>query len=565
MATGEEEFRCDAQGQRAQWRRQLPESLPAMSAMVLARLRSMLPELRVSCENLELFRTDIFYVAKHLPLAVVSPRDAAEVQRLVAAAQELKLSLCTRGGGLSYSAGTIPADDHSLIVDMTAMNHIVEVNTLDRYVVVEPGVTWASLHDALRGSGLTTPFWGTFSGLNATIGASLAQGAKFYGSGHRGTSAESVLGLKVVTGTGELLVTGSAASTQLPSPFFRNYGPDLTGLFLGDSGAFGIKVEATLQLIPAAGAVEVCSYSFDDPAALLRTMGQIGAEMLATECLAMDPFSAQSRIASTGLWKDIKTLGAVVASSPSKIAGVRDALAIAIGGRRFAKNIGYLMNCIAEGRDRADAGSRIRRIKRIAEDGGGRQVVASVPKVIRATPFTRMNGLLTPSGKRMNWLHTVVPNSRVEACFAATESVFAQHHEAMASCGIDRGYLLSAHGPTGVGIETLIRWSDASYPIHTHFLDDAERRHLRVRPENLPARQAVVALSNDIIARWAAMGGVHMQIGRKYPYLDTRLKETRALLQRLKQVLDPDGLINPHNLLPPPAIGVGDDGASHSG
>ena len=56
-----------------------------------------------------------------------------------------------------------------------------------------------------------------------------------------------MLGLEVVTGTGELLVTGSAAAASAASPFFRNYGPDLTGHFLGDSGAFGIKVEATLS------------------------------------------------------------------------------------------------------------------------------------------------------------------------------------------------------------------------------------------------------------------------------------------------------------------------------
>ncbi len=531
----------------------LNDSAQAEPVELLGQLQGLLPDMQVSSDDLELYRTDIFYVAEHLPLAVVAPRNTGEVQRLVTAARTLKLSLCTRGAGLSYSAGYIPADGRSVIVDMTAMDQVLEVNTADRYVVVEPGVTWASLHDALRGTGLTTPFWGTFSGLNATIGASLAQGAKFYGSGHRGTSAESVLGLKIVTGTGDLLVTGSAATSQQPSPFFRNYGPDLTGVFLGDCGAFGIKVEASLLLIPAAGAVEMCSFSFDDPAALLRTMGQVGAEMLATECLAMDPFSARARIDSKGLWQDIKTLGTVVTSATSKIAGVRDAVGIALGGRRFASKIGYLMNCIAEGRDSGDAASRIRRIKRIAGNAGGRPVVASVPKVIRAMPFTRMTGLLTPSGKRMNWLHTVVPNSRAVDCFNATEAAFATHGEAMAKGGIDRGYLLSAHGPTGVGIETLIRWSDAPYPIHTHFMDEAERARLRVRAENLPARQAVVALSNDIVARWAAMGGVHMQIGRKYPYMATRLDPTRDFVQRLKQVLDPDGVINPHNLLPPAA------------
>ena len=56
-------------------------------------------------------------------------------------------------------------------------------------------MTWAALRDALQPLGLTTPFWGTFSGRHATIGASLSQGAKFYGSASRGMSAESVLAL----------------------------------------------------------------------------------------------------------------------------------------------------------------------------------------------------------------------------------------------------------------------------------------------------------------------------------------------------------------------------------
>ncbi|MBV9811245.1 MAG: FAD-binding oxidoreductase [Acetobacteraceae bacterium] len=346
-------------------------------------------------------------------------------------------------------------------------------------------------------------------------------------------------------------MTGSAATALSPSPFFRNYGPDLTGMFLGDCGAFGIKVEATLQLIPRAGAVAMCSYSFDDPEALLRTMASVGAETLATECLAMDPFTAQSRMASEGLRSDLAALLAVLRGGAGRSDGVRDALQIALSGRRFAKRIGYLMNSIAEGRDRADAQSRIRRVRAIATQAGGRRVPASVPKVMRAMPFPRMNGLLTPSGKRMNWLHVVVPSSRVVECFAATEAVFAAHRDAMRGQGIDRGYLLSAHGPTGVGIETLLRWSDAPLPIHTHYMNDAERARLRRRADNPAAREAVVALSKDLVARWSEFGGVHMQIGRKYPYFATRLPATRELLLSLKRSLDPDGIMNPGNLLLP--------------
>ena len=509
----------------------------------IERLRSLAPDLELRIDDLGMLQTDIFYVSAFEPLAVAVPRSAAQVQTLVQAARSLGVSLATRGAGLSYSAGYIPNDASTVVVDMTAMDAVLEINEQDRFVTVEPGVTWAALNDALRPLGLTTPFRGTFSGRHATVGATLAQGAKFYGSGFRGTSAESVLGLTVVTGAGEMLVTGSAAAVGTASPFFRNYGPDLTGPFLGDSGAFGIKVAATLVLIPSPGAVAVASYSFDDPAALLRTMGRIGAEMLATECLAMDPFTARARMASQGLKQDLAALRSVLQGG-----GVVDAVQIAMSGRRFAKRIGYLMNCTAEGRDAADAQSRIKRVRAIAAGAGGRRVPASVPKVMQAMPFPAMNGLLTPSGKRMNWLHVVLPTSRVVEGFEATEAVFDAHRDAMREHGIDRGYLLSAHGPTGVGIETLIRWSDEPLPIHTHYMNDAERKRLRVRTANPAAREAVVALSTAMVARWAELGGVHMQIGRKYPYLSTRLPATQAFLRSLKATLDPDGVVNPGNL-----------------
>jgi FAD/FMN-containing dehydrogenase len=108
--------------------------------------------------------------------------------------------------------------------------------------------------------------------------------------------------------------------------------------------------------------------------------------------------------------------------------------------------------------------------------------------------------------------------------------------------------LLSTHGPSGVGIETLIRWSDEPYPVHTHFLTDEEKSKLRLRKANPLAAAAVAALSKDIVGSWSDLGGVHLQIGRKYPYLETRLPNTSALLRDLKDRFDPDCILNPENL-----------------
>jgi FAD/FMN-containing dehydrogenase len=513
----------------------------------LARLIASVPDIPALTDDLSIYATDVFYNAPNAPEALFRPRDENDVVQLVSAARDAGVGLYVRGGGLSYSSGYLPNRPGCALVDMTGLDAIIELNTTDRFVTVQPGVTWAALRDALRPLGLTTPFWGTFSGRHATVGASVSQGAKFFGSASRGSSAETVLGLRVVTGAGELIVTGSAAGENT-GPFFRNYGPDLSGLFLGDCGAFGIKTAITLQLIPASKGEAYVSFSFDDPAAQMGAMGQIGAEMLATECQGMDPFSAQSRMASEGLIADIKIALEVVKGASSLTAGVRDAGLIALHGRRFAKKIGYLMNTVVEGGDQHDANRRARRVRAIARDAGGREIPASIPRVMRNMPFPPMSGLLTPSGKRMAWLHTVVPNSLGGECFNRTEAIFQRDAEDLKAHGISHGYLLSTHGPSGVGVETLIRWSDAPLPLHLSFMSDAQKAALRKRPDNPKSRERLKVLTKDILGEWRALGGVHMQIGRKYPFMETRTPAVRALYKTLKKEFDPAGIMSPGNL-----------------
>ena len=512
------------------------------------RLRELLFGIPVSTTGLDLFQTDLFYESGFAPLAVASPRNASEVQRIVNVALELGLSLSARGAGLSYSGGYIPANDRTLMVDTSGMDRIVELNVEDCYVTVEAGVTWASLYDALKSTGLTSPFWGTFSGRHATIGASLSQGAKFYGSASRGTSAESVIGLKVVTGEGNVVTTGSAAGIHRPSPFHRNYGPDLTGIFLSDSGAFGIKVEATLQLVPAAQAIEVASFSFADTDALMRCLGMVGAEALASECFALDANSVRDRLAGSSTVKDLQTLRSVVAEAPSWLKGLRDAASIAVGGRGFALGPGYLLNCVTEGRTRAEALERLQRVRDIARELGAEETVSSIPRVLRAAPFPEVSGLLTPTGRRINWVHTVVPNSRGAECFNATEAVYRRHQDTMNRLKINYGYFLTTNGPSGVGIETLIKWSDAPLPIHDRFMKAAGS--YKTRPADPEARKSVASITKDIIRCWSEIGGVHLQIGKKYPYIETREPETRRLVEQFKNLVDPKGVFNPGNLLP---------------
>lgn len=514
--------------------------------MTLTALKDRLPDLPLLTEGLELYGTDVSYVADHLPIAVARPTREAQVVDLVNAARDLGLTLTTRGGGMSYSAGYLAPNDRTVLIDFSGMAQITDLNVQDRYVTVEPGVTWHQLREALRPHGLTTPFWGTFSGHLATVGGSVSQGAKFYGSASRGGSAESVLSLRVVTGTGAVIATGSAADTTRPSPFFRNYGPDLTGMFLGDCGAFGIKTQISLVLIPASESEGYASFSFDDPAALMATMAQLGSELLASECSGIDPYTARSRMASQGLISDLKTVGQVISQSTHKTDGLRDAALIALSGRRFAKKIGYLMSATVEGADRHEARRKLTRLRRIARDAGGVAVPASVPRVQRRIPFPPLNtALLTPSGKRMAWLHVVVPNSLGPQAFTRTEDVFTRMSPELKPNGIGHGYLLSTHGPTAVGVEALIRWPDAPLPLHLNQMTDAERAAVKTRPDNPGARAMLARLTREILSEWRDLGGVHVQIGRKYPYFETREQSFQSLLTDLKSLHDPEGIFAP--------------------
>jgi D-lactate dehydrogenase (cytochrome) len=76
----------------------------------------------------------------------------------------------------------------------------------------------------------------------------------------------------------------------------------------------------------------------------------------------------------------------------------------------------------------------------------------------------------------------------------------------------------------------------------------------KTREANPDARRAVAQLTKDVIREWSELGGVHLQIGRKYPYLQTREPATRALIEQFKSLFDPNGIMNPGNL-----VGLGEN------
>ncbi|WP_313272868.1 FAD-binding oxidoreductase, partial [Stenotrophomonas sp.] len=297
--------------------------------------------------ELEYFSTDVYSQGKPL-LAVLRPNDAQQLADAVKQLTDAGVAVIARGGGMSYTGGYIAAQSASVLVDTGTLDKIVEINLEDAYVVVEAGVTWRALKEALDAKGVRTPYFGPMSGSHATVGGGMSQGAIFHGTARYGCSADVVLGLQVVTANGDILTTGSAAAANT-SPFFRWYGPDLTGLFLGDCGLLGIKTRIVLKLIPKHAHIDYLSWQFPTAEGLFGALGVLSRHGLASETAAFDPALTRVRMRRAGLSSDVKALTNVI-----KKGGLISGLKLAVKGRDIVDQEQFSLHITLEGDSAAE-------------------------------------------------------------------------------------------------------------------------------------------------------------------------------------------------------------------
>ena len=179
---------------------------------------------------------------------IVRPETPEEVSEIVKIANKYKINITPRGGGADLVGGS--TTDSGILLDLTRMNKIIEINEDDFYYIVEAGVTWGALLSELHPRGFTSGVTGPGSGFSATIGGGLSNSTAGGGSTKYGLVPDVCLGVEVVLPNPEgTIVKTGAASNQYASPFCR-YGvsPDFTGLFMGDVGTMGIKVKAYMRL-----------------------------------------------------------------------------------------------------------------------------------------------------------------------------------------------------------------------------------------------------------------------------------------------------------------------------
>lgn len=175
------------------------------------------------------------------PAVVVLPRTVEQVQHVMRTATALRVPVVPQGARTGLS-GAANATDGCIVLSLTRMDAILEINPVDRVAVVEPGVVNATLSRAVGEHGLYYPpdpsSWET-----CTIGGNIGTASGGLCCVKYGVTAEYVLGLDVVLADGRLMSTGRRTAKGVA-------GYDLTRLFVGSEGSLGIVVRAILALRP---------------------------------------------------------------------------------------------------------------------------------------------------------------------------------------------------------------------------------------------------------------------------------------------------------------------------
>jgi D-lactate dehydrogenase (quinone) len=204
-----------------------------------------------------------------LPQAVVFARDEDQVAALVRLCAEAGLPLIARGLGTGTTGATVP-DRGGVVLSFERMDRIRRIEPGDRLAVVEPGVTNAGLQKAIAAAGFFWPPDPTSAAV-CTIGGNLAYNSAGPRAVKYGTPRENTLGLRAVSGMGEVFQTGVLTTKGV-------VGYDLTRLIIGSEGTLALVTEATLKLTPLPEAKRTLRATYADIHSAARAVSAIMAQ-----------------------------------------------------------------------------------------------------------------------------------------------------------------------------------------------------------------------------------------------------------------------------------------------
>lgn len=249
----------------------------------LSRLAHIVGEDRLltSPEDLFCYSYDSTQMPLHdLPGAVVVPLSTEEVAATMRLANELNFAVIPRGSGTGLTGGTIPLPD-AVVMDLSRMNNILEIDEENLTAAVEPGVITDKFQAEVEKKGLLYPPDPASSSISS-LGGNVAENAGGLRGLKYGVTEDYVLGLEVVLPTGEVITTGGKCVKDVA-------GYNLTGLLVGSEGTLGVVTKIFLKLIPQPEAKKTMVAYFpeiDDAASAVSSI--IAAKVIPSALEIMD-------------------------------------------------------------------------------------------------------------------------------------------------------------------------------------------------------------------------------------------------------------------------------------
>lgn len=463
-----------------------------MKTELTSRLINIVGKDYVSTDEFELWNYSVTASLSADPMKpdiIVKPGSAEEVSQIIKLANIYKTPVVPRGGGSNLEESAL-AEKGGIILDMTRLNRVLEIYEDLRAVLVEAGVTFGKLDSALSEKGWMFPIL-PMSSLSSTLGGNVSDNGFSPGSASFGNIAEQVLGLTVVTPTGEILKTGSMACPGV-RPYVRNvFGPDITGLFIGAQGTLGVITEVALKIYRKPEETKHLSYAFDPREKTVKFINEVRAmDILVLDSMLFDEatLTFYSRI--------IKSLPVLDQYPPG-------GLSLAIGGR--AEEIDLIE----------------KRLDKLAESLGGKRY----PELNQfATDLWEdiLNWAIESSyGPRMNWIiayHTL-PIER-----------FFESHDLCIAITDEENLKSGTNVMCAVPVTVADRVAKTMPLIYFDPADEKER-------------QAAIRVRNKIMESVSKIEGVPFRVGRAYKdYVPASFKEQ---MKKTKASLDPNNIMNP--------------------
>ena len=218
-----------------------------------------------SPEDLHLYSFDATKVSVR-PDVVVRARSSADVAVVLSRANEERLPVYPRGAGTGLTGGSVPTMG-GIVLDLTLMNRILEINEDDLFATVEAGVVTSDLQAAVEERGLFFPP-DPASNMMSTIGGNIAENAGGLRAFKYGVTRDYVLEMQVVLPTGETLRLGRRTVKSVT-------GYDVMTLMVGSEGTLGVITEVTVKLIPLPQAVATAVAAFRSSGDALRAVSAL--------------------------------------------------------------------------------------------------------------------------------------------------------------------------------------------------------------------------------------------------------------------------------------------------